>query len=122
MQPTPPARPEEVIAPIHLEELRSMREILPSLISTLRKDVSLSISQILSGLALGNLDTIARAAHGIAGAAGSVGGQRLAALCRQLETDARTKNAQGAGTLLPAIETEYTSLCDALELVAQETH
>jgi HPt (histidine-containing phosphotransfer) domain-containing protein len=110
----------DIIAPIHLDELRSMPDILPGLLSALHADVSRSIDTIRNAAAAGNTDVLARAAHGIAGAAGSVGGTRLAGMCRELELKGRSGSVEGAEALLISIEAEFGFLTAALEQISNE--
>jgi len=111
----------EIVSPTHLEELRSMRDILPVLLATLHSDVSECIDAIRTAAGTGDSNALARSAHGIAGAAGSVGGLRLAELCRQLEQRGRIGATEDIGALLALIETEFRFLCDALERISNES-
>ena len=110
----------EIIAPVHLDELRDMRDILPALLETFRNDVSHSIYAVQAAVLSKDPQSLAQAAHGITGAAGSVGGQRLAALSRELEQRGRSGVVEGAEVLLPLIDAEYDNLCAALERVSSE--
>ncbi len=113
-------RIEEIISPVHLEELRSMRDILPALLKTFRSSSLQSFDLIKSAIESNEPGGLARAAHGITGAAGSLGGQRLAASCRDLERIGRAGSVDGALGVFPHILEEYDLLCEALESVSTE--
>lgn len=112
--------PEDVIVPVHREELRSMRDILPGLLAGLRADGSQTIDLIRAAAADGQAEAMARAAHGLGGMAGSVGGQKLAGLCRELDLKGRHGTVEGAGDIVLRIETEFANLCAALQLILDE--
>jgi CheY-like chemotaxis protein len=112
---------DDVIAPTHLEELRSMQDILPELFETFRSEVSGNIRLLREAVKDGRCEAIAIEAHTIVGAAGSVGGQWLAAICRELERKGRAGSLEGAAVLLRAVDSEYDALCDALAHVVVDT-
>jgi HPt (histidine-containing phosphotransfer) domain-containing protein len=91
-----------------------MRDILPVLLETFRRDVSASIDRLCDAVKDGRPDVVAKEAHGIRGAAGSIGGQRLAAIGLELEKQGRAGDLDGSKALLPAAQNEYDALCDAL--------
>jgi HPt (histidine-containing phosphotransfer) domain-containing protein len=111
---------EEIIAPVHLQELLTMTDILPALLATFCTDVPQSIAGISDAIELRDAEALARAAHRISGAAGSMGGMRLVSVCRDLEKSARAGNLDSAGDMLQIIEAEYSKLCVALERIAQD--
>jgi HPt (histidine-containing phosphotransfer) domain-containing protein len=112
--------PDEIIAPAHLEELLSMADILPTLLATFCRDVPQSIEGIRSAVELEDALALARAAHSVSGAAGSMGGMRLVSICREIETRARAGSVEGVGDMLPLIDAEYSELCVALERISQD--
>jgi PAS domain S-box-containing protein len=111
---------EDLIASPFLQELRSMRDILPELIQTFRTEVRQRIAVMQEAVATGNAYSLARAAHGVKGVSGSMGGGRLAALCEVLEQMGNAQTVEGAGDLLPDIDHEFEKLSAALQRVLEE--
>jgi HPt (histidine-containing phosphotransfer) domain-containing protein len=66
-------------------------------------DTSAQISLIGSGLAAGNADQVARAAHSCAGSSSACGIETLAALFRRLEQQARGNRLDELSDTLPII-------------------
>ncbi|HEX3465599.1 MAG TPA: Hpt domain-containing protein [Candidatus Elarobacter sp.] len=65
------------------------------------------------GLAAGDAERVARAAHGIKGSAGNIGANVVYRLATELDARARTGNLDGARERIDRIDAEY-------ERVAQE--
>jgi PAS domain S-box-containing protein len=112
---------DEIIESIFLKDLRSMRDILPELLETFQSDVLPRLAAMRVAVSNGDRESLVRAAHGVKGAAGNIGGRRLAELCHQLEEQGRAGSVERADALFPEVEAEYWKLCAALERVAGET-
>ncbi len=111
---------EEIIDPVFRNDLLSMRDLLPELVATFRRDVGSRLDDILTAVAGGDPAVLATAAHAVKGAAGNIGGSRLAALCRALEEKGKAGTVEGAGALLPDVEAEFEKLCAALESLVED--
>ena len=62
------------------------------------------------GLAAGDAQVVARAAHGIKGSAGNIGALEVAALATELDQRARSGNLDGARERVDAIAAAYERL------------
>jgi CheY-like chemotaxis protein/HPt (histidine-containing phosphotransfer) domain-containing protein len=104
---------ETVIEPIMLEELRSMRDILPELIEVFQTEVRARFEKLRTSVEVGDAEQVRQLAHGIRGAAANMGGSALTAVCSQLEQIGRTGTVEGAAGLLPEAETLFEQLYQA---------
>ena len=111
---------EEIIDPNFLKDLRSMRNFLPELLEIFREDVDPRLNLMGEAILNGDTQTLERAAHGVKGVAGNLGGRQLAELCHELETKGRAGTVEGAGDLLAHSAQEYARLIQALERVMAE--
>lgn len=59
------------------------------------------------GLAAGDAQAVARAAHGIKGSSGNIGANTVYRLATELDARARTGNLDGARERVDAIDAEY---------------
>lgn len=85
------------------------------LIEQFLRDAALQISELHAAAARGDLDRVRANAHSLKGAASTIGGQRLASLCTQLERHAaRHSNVAVLSTLTSEIGQEFTGLHEAL--------
>lgn len=79
-----------------------------------------STPQLLQALgdaiAAGDPAAMQKAAHSLKSSSASLGAQRLAELCKDLETMGRNNTTDEATDLLLEIEGEYRVACDALEM------
>jgi len=106
---------ERVIEPAMLAELRSMRDILPELIEMFRSEVRVRLDTLRVALETGDAEQVRQLAHGVRGAAASMGGSALAAACGHLEAIGRAGTVEGAEALLPEVESRFAQLCQAWE-------
>lgn len=65
-----------------------------------------------AGLAAGDANVVARAAHGIKGSAGTIGATAVYALAMELDARARTGNLDGARERVDAIDAAYAKVAD----------
>ena len=65
-----------------------------------------------------NFKEIAREAHTLKGASGSIGAARVAEVCRKIEQAGTTQAAKPLEELVPALETEFGLARDALQAMA----
>ncbi len=121
---TPPPEPSptvetpsamSIIDPVMLAELQSMRDILPELTAIFQSEVRERLDVMHTAVERGDAVRLAEVAHGIRGAAGTMGGSSLAATCARLEQIGRTGAVEGAAALLPEAEALFEQLCRALE-------
>jgi len=106
---------ERVIDPVMLAELRSMRDILPELISMFRSEARVRLDTLHGAIETGDAEQLRQLAHGIRGAAASMGGSELTAICARLEEIGRAGTVEGAAALLPEVESLFAQLCQAWE-------
>ena len=64
------------------------------------------------GLAAGDAQVVARAAHGIKGSAGNIGANEVYRLATELDARARTGNLDGARERIDAIHAEYERVAE----------
>ena len=110
-----PAPVSDVIDPVMLAELRSMRDILPELIEIFRSEVRVRLDTLQSVIENADSEQLRQLAHGIRGAAGNMGGRNMAAACARLEQLGRDGTVAGAAEILPEVEFYFTQICEALE-------
>ena len=84
--------------PVSLALLRELRdelgpEELGELLAVLRRQAPAALAEMRGRLAAGDLHTVARLAHGLCGAAGNLGAQRLSLQLRAVEEACRTPGA-----------------------------
>ncbi len=106
---------EGIIEPVMLAELRSMRDILPELIEVFRAEVSVRVEAMETVIERGDAAQLREFAHGIRGAARTMGGHRLAVVCAALEQIGRAGTVEGAAALVPPLKLHFAQLCEALE-------
>ena len=73
------------------------------------------IEGIRSGLQAADPAAVSQWAHSLKGSAGNLGASRLAALCEQIEHEARQGSMVESVALLPALEAEACRVRGALE-------
>ncbi len=77
------------------------------------------MDQISEGLASGDREIAERAAHTLKSSAGNVGAQRLQMLAQEAEGLAESEEMNELGTLLPSLELEFETACEALRNVME---
>lgn len=75
---------------------------------------SVVLEQIENGIKQGNAATAARAAHTMAGAAGSVGGERLKNICSKTESHILSNGCKDSQPLLSAIKLEFAAMTKSI--------
>jgi PAS domain S-box-containing protein len=110
---TAPTAPVELDAPVSLalwQELRAELEVdeLRELLAVLRRQAPAALAEMRGRLAAADAHGLGRAAHGLCGAAGNLGAQRLARQLRALEEVCRTPGAALPGDeVIAALERSY---------------
>jgi len=84
--------------PVSLALLRELKdelgpEELGELLAVLRRQAPAALAEMRGRLAAGDLEAVARLAHGLCGAAGNLGAQRLSRQLRAVEEACRTPGA-----------------------------
>lgn len=91
-------------------------EIFTEILRTFRTDLGRLCAEMSAAAAAGQLEEYRRAAHGLAGAAGSVGARTVEALAR------RSMNRSGGDAvleLLPDVEAAVRAALDELAMIEQ---
>ena len=98
------------------EMMKSMTDsdFLIELIDVYLSDSPELIKQMHSGLAVGDIELVRRAAHSLKSNSASFGANRLADVARTLEMTAKTNSLDGVEPMLAAVEAEYAQLCPVL--------
>ncbi len=115
-----PLRSEEtldrsIIASFRHADPQHGDEFVSRLIHQFLREAALQISELHAAAGRGDLDRLRTNAHSLRGAASTIGGRRLASLCRQLERHAaRNLNMTVLSTLMSEIDHEFTGLHEAL--------
>jgi HPt (histidine-containing phosphotransfer) domain-containing protein len=104
------------------EMMKSMTDatFLGELLDTFHTDSLDLIEQMRSGLGERNIDTVRRAAHSLKSNSASLGANRLAEACRDLEFLAKGGTLEGAEPKLALVESEFTQLVPVLEGLKNE--
>lgn len=98
------------------ETMKSMTDpaFLVELIDLYLTDSPQLIEQIQTGLAIGDIECVRRAAHSLKSNSASFGANRLANAARELEMIAKAGTLAGADTKLAVVESEYARLAPLL--------
>ncbi|ANB72851.1 hypothetical protein AYM40_11075 [Paraburkholderia phytofirmans OLGA172] len=78
------------------------------------QDTQRRLSELGPTLEAADADGVARLAHAIKGSAGNLGLRRLASLCDEIETAARTAELEAVPVRLDDAEAEFAGICEAL--------
>jgi PAS domain S-box-containing protein len=116
----PPAKALDLDGPPPLDraaavaELGDDEELFAELAGLFRADAGKLLGEVRRGIAAGDAGTVRRAAHGLKGSAGCVGGRPASAAAHRLEQLAAAGDLAGAGDAVAALETEIDRLTAAL--------
>lgn len=120
-QPGTEAEEEEpVLEENALRQIRNLQrdnspDLLQKVIAHYLRDSVPLLDAIRQGLRQGDLDKVYRAVHTLKSSSANLGANRLADLCRELETQAR-ENAMADGEKhLAQLTTEHRRVCEALK-------
>ncbi|NNN04918.1 MAG: response regulator [Elusimicrobia bacterium] len=116
-------------SPLDAAALEQVRELtsgagpdaFADLIKTFVRDSECRIADLRAAFQAGDAAGALHAAHALKGAAGSLGARRLAQLCVRLEAAAGSGRTAGLGTLIAAVEAEFTRVCAALPAAQPES-
>jgi HPt (histidine-containing phosphotransfer) domain-containing protein len=111
-----PAIDDAVLAEV-LESTGGDREFLAELIGTYLDDAPRRLAAIRQALVDGAADDVARAAHALKGASGSLGATGLAQQSRALEMAAKEGRLADAERQVTALEAEFERVAEALRAV-----
>ncbi|MHA7221257.1 hybrid sensor histidine kinase/response regulator [Arthrobacter sp. RHLT1-20] len=121
----PPGEGEPVLDPARLTILRALgapdgHGLLPQAAEAFRQDIQPSLDSLRRALDDGHGEALGEAAHKLKGAAASIGANRAAALCHQLECNAGTPDHDHPD-LMTRLEAELTLVDAALGDALAET-
>ena len=85
-------------------------EIAERLVVKFCTKVDADLARLSAAVGAGDADQVGRLAHGLKGAAANVSCERIRAAVEQIETLARSGQAEQAGTLLPALDEAHRKL------------
>jgi HPt (histidine-containing phosphotransfer) domain-containing protein len=110
---------DPVLDAAHLEELRALgagtARVLTEVVERFLATAPRRMAEIQAAAEGGDLEEVARTAHGLKGICGTVGALRLAALCAEVEDVGRARDATRTFALLPGLEAELGIVKGALE-------
>jgi len=101
----------------NLRRLQSPSEpnLLADLIDSFLRDSAERIAEMRSAATQGDAEMLARTAHALKGGSGTLGANRMTALCGIVEELGRTGSAGGAPVLIAALEEEFERVRRALQ-------
>lgn len=120
-KPSEPSAPEKrIFAVERAESLRQLAELSgEDILTELRKafddDCRKSITLLRETLANGDAKTLERTAHSFKSTCANLGGERVAALCQQIENQARQGELQNINEYIGRVNTELSSFVTALD-------
>ena len=99
------------VNPAALQRLLEMTggdpEFLDELVSTYLADVGVQLAAMLAAAETGSAEAMVRPAHSLKGNSASMGAERLAEMCRQLESDGRSGTVDRALERVLAAASEF---------------
>jgi signal transduction histidine kinase/DNA-binding NarL/FixJ family response regulator len=105
----------EVLNPARITQLRSeIGDMLAELVGVFVADVPRRLAAMRAALAAANVTTARNVAHTLKGSSASLGAERLAGLCAEMERHAAAGAAAEMAATFAAIETEYQAVTTAL--------
>ena len=108
---------EEVVAEL-LETTGGDRAFLGGLIETYLEDAPRHLSAMRNAAAAGDAGEVARAAHALKGASGSMGATELSQQARAVEMAARDDDLSASEERIGTLEAEFERVASALREVA----
>lgn len=117
--------PVEEEAPSHIDakalnQIRALQRpnapnVVHKIINSYLHDAPQLLEAARQAIAQNDSSTLYRTAHSLKSTSASLGALTLAGLCKELEAVGRAQTTDKAGTLLVAIEQEYTHVQEALK-------
>ena len=104
----------------NIRNLQNGESILARVIDLYLADAPRLVEEIRVSISHGQPDTMSAAAHKLKSSSANLGAERLAEMCRQLETQGRGGSMDGSQGVFDAIEAEYTAVRAALTLECEE--
>jgi HPt (histidine-containing phosphotransfer) domain-containing protein len=110
----------KVLDSTRLQALRKLggasdSDVIDDLIGLFRSDAPMRLSDLRAALAKQDSLAMQHTAHSFKSTSATLGGQRLAALCQELENRGARAALAGSESVLVSVEREYQLLCEALE-------
>lgn len=111
---------KRIFAAERVESLRQLAElsgedVLTELRKAFDEDCRNSLTKLRETLARGDAKTLERTAHSFKSTCANLGGERVAALCQQIENLARQEDLQNIGEFISRLNTELPSFVSALD-------
>lgn len=91
------------------------QELIEEIVAVFRDDVPPRLDEIDAAMGAGDIAEVARVAHSLKGAAGSLGAERLEALALLLEDAAKGGNASVCGAVQPQLRDALGALLTRLD-------
>jgi HPt (histidine-containing phosphotransfer) domain-containing protein len=119
--------PDSVDSPINSERLAILQDagggggLVAELVDLFFEDVPPRLDSIRRAMAAGDPDALVRTAHSLKGSAATLGAERMAELCRQIEVSGRAGEVPEAQGLLEPLEEEFGRVKQALTKWVAET-
>ena len=113
---------ENLIDPVEWEMFTSLGDAatLRELLDAYLSDSPELIEQMRSGVAVGNIEQVRRAAHSLKSNSASLGATHLTTASRELELLAKGGTLDGAAEKLAAVEAAYAQIVPLLEKMKNE--
>lgn len=109
----PPLDPQ-IVANLHAFERNGATDFLRRAIGLFFEHSPRQLQTLIESVTAGDYEGVRITAHGMVSGCSNLGALRLVALCRELESAARTGNMNGATALLVAISAEHERVSAAL--------
>ncbi len=93
----------------------------PELARLFQDDCPHLLESLHVAIAANDMHNIAEVAHSLSGSCSSIGATSLAALCKKLELQAKSKQEEGIGIKLKEVEVEYAKLIAKLQMMVQSS-
>ena len=111
----PSADVQPVLDEAHVEGLRGLGpDFLSQLVPVFVQGAPERLEAVRAAARAGDAGALASAAHALRGSAANMGGVRVAAVCRRMETAARTGSLDDTPAALAQLEAELTVMLDAV--------
>jgi HPt (histidine-containing phosphotransfer) domain-containing protein len=91
-------------------------DFVTKIIDQYLEEATSQVAVLKNAVERGDAPALRLATHGLRGTSGTVGANRMAAICADLEKLARGTSLDGAPTVVAALEDEFTRVRDALHL------
>ncbi len=98
-----------------MERMMGDAELATEIIQAFLEDMPAQIKALRGAIREGDLDSVERRAHGVKGAAGNVGGERMQAIARRIELACKGRDLGEIASLVPSLELAFRQLQEAMQ-------